>query len=62
MKRSMGMFPIFLISLLLIAPVHAAASDLAVMRVSLIRGDVQIRTEDTADWVPASINPTTIVR
>jgi len=56
MKRSMRMFLISLISLLLIAPVCAAASDLGLMRFSFIRGDVQIRTEDTGDWVPASIN------
>ena len=26
------------------------------MRISLIDGDVQIKTEDTEEWVPASIN------
>jgi Family of unknown function (DUF6600)/FecR protein len=53
MKRFMM---IFLISLVLFPPVCSSASDLGGMRFSFIRGDVQIRTEDTGDWVPASIN------
>jgi len=53
MKRFMM---IFLISLILFPPVCASASELVGMRFSFIRGDVQIRTEDTGDWVPASIN------
>ena len=53
MKRFMM---IFLISLVLFPPVCSSASDLGVMRFSFIRGDAQIRTEDTGDWVPASIN------
>jgi hypothetical protein len=53
MKRLMT---IFLISLILFPAVCASASDLGGMRFSFIRGDVQVRTEDTGDWVPASIN------
>ena len=53
MKRLMMMF---LISLILLPPVYAGASDLGGIRFSFIRGDVQVRTEDTDDWVPASIN------
>jgi len=53
MKRLMMAF---LISLILLPPVYASASDLGGMRFSLIRGDVQVRTEETEDWVPASIN------
>ena len=53
MKRLMMMF---LISLILLPPVYAGASDLGEIRFSFIRGDVQVRTEDTDDWVPASIN------
>jgi len=53
MKRLMT---IFLISLILLPAVCASASDLGGMRFSFIRGDVQVRTEDTGDWVPASIN------
>jgi len=53
MKRLMMMF---LISLILLPPVYAGASDLGEIRFSFIRGDVQVRTDDTEDWVPASIN------
>ena len=53
MKRLMMTF---LISLILLPPVYASASDLGGLRFSLIRGDVQVRTEETEDWVPASIN------
>ncbi|MCU0595201.1 MAG: FecR domain-containing protein [Desulfobacterota bacterium] len=53
MKRLMM---VFLISLILLPSVHASAADLGDMRFSLIRGDVQVRTEDTGDWVPASVN------
>jgi len=31
-------------------------STLGAMRISLLDGDVQIKTEETGDWVPASIN------
>jgi len=44
---------IFILSLL---PVYAHSQNLGDLRISLIGGDVQIRTEDTGDWVPASIN------
>jgi len=53
MKR---LITIFLLSLILLPAVCASASDLGGMRFSFIRGDVQVRTEDTVDWVPASIN------
>jgi len=53
MKRLQMMF---LICLILLPTVCAGASDLGGMRFSFIRGDVQVRTEDTEDWVPASIN------
>jgi hypothetical protein len=53
MKRSMMLF---LMTAILLPPVYASATDLGGMRFSLIRGDVQVRTEDTGDWVPASIN------
>ncbi len=45
-----------LIGLIFLSPLCAGASDLGGMRFSFIRGDVQVRTEDTGDWVPASIN------
>jgi hypothetical protein len=44
---------IFILSLL---PAYAHSQNLGDLRISLIDGDVQIRTEDTGDWVPASIN------
>lgn len=40
----------------LIPASYGYASKLDQMHISLIRGDVQIKTDDTADWVAASIN------
>jgi hypothetical protein len=37
-------------------PSYAVADDLGELRISLIDGDVQIITEDTREWVPATIN------
>ena len=34
----------------------SSASTLGSLRLGLIEGDVQVRTEDTGEWVPASIN------
>ncbi|MBI1919457.1 MAG: FecR domain-containing protein [Geobacter sp.] len=42
--------------LLTLMPGVAFSAELGVARISLIRGDVQIYTEDTGEWVPASIN------
>jgi len=60
-KREKGGYPmksikfiILMISLLI--PISSFASPLGHLRISLIEGDVQIYTEDTEDWVPASIN------
>jgi len=47
---------IVLISILFLIPAYSYGSPLGSLRISLIDGDVQIRTEDTGDWVPASIN------
>jgi hypothetical protein len=44
-----------IISLFLL-PTIAYPSTLGSLRISLIQGDVQVRTEDTKEWVPASIN------
>ena len=41
---------------LLLAPGYALAADLDFMRISLIEGDVQIKTPEAGDWGPASIN------
>jgi len=46
---------IFLAALFII-PSYSYSSDLGAVRLSLIEGDVQIRTEDTGDWVAAAIN------
>ncbi len=45
-----------LISLLIFLPGYGFSYSLENLRISLIDGDVQINTEDTGDWVPASIN------
>lgn len=47
---------IFIFLGLLILPVYSYPSPLGSIRLSLIQGEVQIRTEDTEEWVPASIN------
>src|SRR4030043_1120694 len=47
---------ILVISMFLLLPVYSYPSTLGSIRLSLIDGDVQIRTEDTEEWVPASIN------
>ena len=47
---------IFLIPMLLLIPALSYSSNLEYMRTSLLDGDVQIKTEDSDDWVPASIN------
>ncbi len=52
--RTLLMTVSLLVAVLL--PGIAGASSLGLLRISLIRGDVQIRTEDTRDWVPAALN------
>ena len=37
-------------------PTFSSGSTLGSLRISLIEGDVQVRIEDTGEWVPASIN------
>lgn len=46
---------VIIISLFLL-PTIAYSSTLGSSRISLIQGDVQVQTEDTREWVPASIN------
>ncbi|MGE5172369.1 MAG: DUF6600 domain-containing protein [Betaproteobacteria bacterium] len=43
-------------TILLIAPAYAFPANFGYMRISLIDGDVQIKTPDAGDWGPASIN------
>ena len=45
-----------LISVIFLLPCHSYSATLGALRISLIDGDVQIKTEDTEEWVPASIN------
>jgi len=47
---------IVLLSILILFPAYSYPADLGFLRISLIDGDVQIKTEDTEEWVPASIN------
>jgi hypothetical protein len=47
---------IMILFLLLLLPAYSYPSTLGSLRISLIEGDVQIRMEDTGEWVPASIN------
>jgi hypothetical protein len=43
-------------TVLLLVPVCAFSSNLGYMRISLIEGDVQVKTPEADDWGPASIN------
>jgi hypothetical protein len=45
-----------LLLILFLIPAYSFSSSLEFLHISLIAGDVQIRTEDTEEWVPASIN------
>jgi hypothetical protein len=47
---------IILISLLLLIPLKSYSSPYESIRISLVTGDVQIKTEETGDWVLSSIN------
>ena len=42
--------------ILFFTPVYSFPSSLEFLHISLIDGDVQIITEDTEEWIPASIN------
>jgi len=47
---------IIILLILILLPASSYASNLGYMHISLIQGDVQIKTDDTLDWVAASIN------
>ena len=47
---------LILISVLILLPGYGFSYSLENLLISLIDGDVQIKTEDTGEWVPASIN------
>ena len=47
---------VLLATVLLLVPGYALASDLGYMRISLIEGDVQVKTPEAGDWGPVSLN------
>ena len=47
---------VMIATVLFLAPVYALSANLGYMRISLIEGDVQIKTPDAGDWGYASIN------
>jgi len=47
---------VILAFMLFYLPAYSSGSTLGSLRISLIEGDVQVKTEDTGEWVPASIN------
>jgi hypothetical protein len=47
---------VMIVIVLLLTPVYAISSDLGYMRLSLIEGDVQIKTPEAGEWGYASIN------
>lgn len=47
---------LFFAACLFVPPLALASADPGELRISLIRGDVQVQTEDFGAWVPASIN------
>src|SRR5512136_2675083 len=47
---------LIIIITLFLFPAYAHSQNLGELRLSLIAGDVQVRSEEMEDWVPASIN------
>jgi hypothetical protein len=47
---------IFIILFLLLLPAYSYGSTIGLMHINLMQGDVQIKTDDTLDWVAAAIN------
>jgi hypothetical protein len=47
---------VMIATVLFLVPAYALSADLGYMRISLIEGDVQIKTPDAGDWGYASIN------
>src|SRR4030066_1996974 len=56
MKITKFIKSIVLAFMLFYFPAYVSGSTFGSLRISLIEGDVQVRTEDTGEWVPASIN------
>jgi len=47
---------VVLMAVVIVLPSISYPATLGYLRISLIEGDAQVNTEDTGDWVPASIN------
>ena len=47
---------VMLVVVLLLVPVYALSANLGYMRISLVEGDIQIKTPDAGDWGYASVN------
>jgi hypothetical protein len=47
---------VLLVLAVLVLPVYAPAAPLGSVRISYLEGDVQMRTIETGDWVPAAVN------
>ena len=47
---------IFLVMAVLLLPTYAHALTLGSVRISFLEGDVQMRTTEAGDWVPAAVN------
>jgi hypothetical protein len=47
---------ILLVMAVLVMPTYAHASTLGSVRISFLAGDVQMRTTEAGDWVPAAVN------
>ncbi len=45
-----------LLAFFLVLPAVSSAEGLGEMRISLLEGDVQVRSADTEDWIPTSVN------
>ncbi|HYA26752.1 MAG TPA: DUF6600 domain-containing protein [Thermodesulfovibrionales bacterium] len=55
MKPLRGVFLVMIFSLILFFPANSQAA-IGDLRVSYLEGDVQVKTADSSDWVPASMN------
>jgi hypothetical protein len=55
-KMKPGKMLMTVLLLLFVLPAYGGAAGLGELRLSLIDGDVQMRAEDTDEWVPAAIN------
>ena len=55
--KPLRMIPLSIfISVLLFVPAYSHSSPLGDLRINLVVGDVQLKTADTGEWVPAAIN------